>query len=117
MAKKIIKNSNRSEKIAGVVQTHVAEILRDKFSDDPILSGINLVGSESRGGLQFVRLFYYAHGLNSSSVNALQQRLDSITSMVRYELAQRMNQKYVPDIKFTYDDTLDKAARIEELLK
>ena len=28
-----------------------------------------------------------------------------------------MNQKYVPDIRFQYDDSLDKADRIEELLK
>ena len=27
-----------------------------------------------------------------------------------------MNQKYVPDIKFQYDDTMERAARIDELL-
>jgi ribosome-binding factor A len=27
-----------------------------------------------------------------------------------------MNQKYVPDIRFAYDDTLERAARIDELL-
>ena len=112
MVKKII-NSNRSEKVSGVVQTHVAEILIDKFNDDPLISSINLVGSDARGGLQFVRLFYYAR----DNIVKLQSRLDAITPMVRYELAHRMNQRYVPDLKFIYDDTLEKAARIEELLK
>jgi len=27
-----------------------------------------------------------------------------------------MNQKYVPEIKFEYDDTLDKATRIDKIL-
>ena len=106
-------NSNRGERIAAKVQTIVAEILRDNWGEDALVSGVSLVGSVAHGGLQFVRLFYYTR---NDDIAAVQQRLDSITRMVRYELAARMNQKYVPDIKFTYDDTLEKAARIDELL-
>lgn len=106
-------NSNRGERIAAKVQTLVAEILRDVYGDDPIVSGVSLVGSVAHGGLQFVRLFYYTR---NPDVTAVQEKLDKITRSVRFELAARMNQKYVPDIKFAYDDTLDKAARIDELL-
>lgn len=106
-------NSNRGERIAAKVQTIVAEILRDNWGEDALLSGVSLVGSVAHGGLQFVRLFYYTR---NDDVATVQKRLDSITRMVRYELAARMNQKYVPDIKFSYDDTLEKAARIDELL-
>lgn len=106
-------NSNRGERVASKVQTLVAEILRDMWGDDSIVSGVSLVGSDAHGGLQFVRLYYYTRNEN---IDAVQKRLDDITRMVRFELAARMNQKYVPDIKFQYDDTLEKAARIDELL-
>lgn len=106
-------NSNRGERIASKVQTLVAEILRDDWGDDALISGVSLVGSVAHGGLQFVRLFYYTR---NQDVGAVQKRLDNITRMVRFELAARMNQKYVPDIRFQYDDTLEKAARIDELL-
>ncbi|MEE1110838.1 MAG: ribosome-binding factor A [Alphaproteobacteria bacterium] len=106
-------NSNRGERIASKVQTLVAEILRDDWGDDALISGVSLVGSVAHGGLQFVRLFYYTR---NQDVDAVQKRLDNITRMVRFELAARMNQKYVPDIRFQYDDTLEKAARIDELL-
>ena len=106
-------NSNRGERVAAKVQTLVAEILRDNYSDDRVVAGVSLVGSVAHGGLQFVRLFYYAR---HDDVSAVQARLDEITRTVRFELAARMNQKYVPDIKFQYDDTLEKAARIDELL-
>lgn len=106
-------NSNRPDRIAAKVQTIVAEILRDKYSDDPIICGVSLVGSVSHGGLQFVRLYYYSR---SSDTTAVQRRLDEISRSVRFELASRMNQKYVPDIRFEYDDTLERAARIDELL-
>ncbi len=106
-------NSNRGERVAAKVQTLVAEILRDNYGDDAIIAGVSLVGAVAHGGLQFVRLFFYTRNEN---INAVQKRLDEITRSVRFELAARMNQKYVPDIKFQYDDTLEKAARIDELL-
>lgn len=106
-------NSNRGERVASKVQTLVAEILRDNYSDDSLIAGVSLVGADAHGGLQFVRLFFYTR---NSDVSAVQARLDAITRSVRFELAARMNQKYVPDIKFAYDDTMERAARIDELL-
>ena len=113
MVKKQI-NSNRAERIAAKVQTQVAEILRDNYSDDAIIAGVSLVGSVAHGGLQFVRLFYYSRNEN---VDAVQKRLDEIIRSVRFELAARLNQKYVPDIRFEYDDTLERASRIDALLE
>ena len=113
MPKKQFSNSNRGERVASKVQTLVAEILRDNYSDDPVIAGVSLVGAVAHGGLQFVRLFFYTR---NPDVVAVQKKLDEITRTVRFELAHRMNQKYVPDIKFQYDDTMEKAARIDELL-
>lgn len=107
-------NSNRGDRIASKVQTIVAEILRDNYADDSMLSGVSLVGAVSHGGLQFVKLFYYSR---ITDIAAVQKRLDDVTKTIRFELAARMNQKYVPEIKFEYDDTLERAARIDDLLK
>ncbi len=112
MAKRQI-NSNRGERIASKVQTLVAEILRDNYGDDAVISGVSLVGAVAHGGLQFVRLYYYSRNEDRGTV---QKRLDDVTRSVRFELAARMNQKYVPDIRFEYDDTLERAQRIDELL-
>ena len=106
-------NSNRGDRIASKVQTLVAEILRDNYSDDSLLSGVSLVGGVSHGGLQFVKLFYYSR---NNDISAVQKKLDDTTKTIRFELAARMNQKYVPEIKFEYDDTLERAARIDDLL-
>lgn len=99
--------------MASKVQTLVAEILRDDFGDDGLISGVSLVGAVSHGGLQFVRLYYYSR---NSDIAAVQRRLDEITPSVRYALGAKMNQKYVPEIRFEYDDTLERAERIDHLL-
>ena len=90
-------NSNRGDRIASKVQTLVAEILRDNYADDALLSGVSLVGAVSHGGLHFVRLFYYSR---ITDIDAVQRRLDDVTKTIRFELAARMDQKYVPEIKF-----------------
>ncbi len=107
-------NSNRAARIASKVQTLVAEILRDNYSDDAILSGVSLVGAIAHGGLQFVRLFYYSR---NPDIAIVQKRLNDVTRMVRFELAARMDQKYVPEIRFEYDNTLETANRIDTLLE
>ena len=106
-------NSNRNEKIASKVQTLVAQILQHDFADDNLIRGVSLVGTQAHGGMQFVKLFFYAR----ENVAATQQRLDDITKMVRFALAKKIDQKYVPEIRFVYDDTLERADRIESLLE
>ena len=107
------KDSNRNERVAAKVQTIVAEILRDNYSEDPLLSGVSLVGAVAHGGLQFVRLFFYCR---LDAVDAVQRRLDIETKTIRFQMGQRLDQKYVPQIKFAYDDTLERAAKIDSLL-
>lgn len=107
-------NSNRNDRVASKVQTLVAEILRDNYAEDSLISGVSLVGSVAHGGLQYVRLFFVCHDDNVADV---QKKLDEETRAIRFELAQKMNQKYVPEIKFMYDDTIERAARLDELLK
>ena len=106
-------NSNRSARMASTVQTLVAEILRDRYSDDKIIGGVSLVDAVAHGGIQYVHLYYYSRNPDIASV---QKKLDEITKTVRYELASRLDQKYVPEIKFEYDDTLDRAERIDKIL-
>lgn len=106
-------NSNRGEKIASKVQTLVAQILQHDFSDDDLIRGVSLVGAESHGRMQFVKLFFYSR----ENADATQKRLDDVTKMIRFALAKKIDQKYVPEIRFVYDDTLERADRLESLLE
>ncbi len=110
---KIKTDSNRNERVAAKVQTLVAEILQNNYADDPVLSGVSLVGAVAHGGLQFVRLFFYCR---TNDIDVAQRRLDIETKTIRYQMGQKLDQKYVPQIKFTYDDTLERAAKIDEIL-
>ena len=85
------------------VRTYIAQIILDMFPE----LGITVVDAKSGGGLQFVRIFYQGTPCD----------FGKIKGQIRYELAHRMNQKHVPELDFVYDDTLETADRIENLLK
>lgn len=97
------RSGSRGDKIAATVRQFVAEIIRDNFAQ----LNVTIVDAESHGGLTFVRVFYQGDKTDFSKIK----------QQIRYELAHRMNQRYVPDIDFTYDDSLEKSEKIEELLK
>ncbi len=107
-------DSNRNERVASKVQTIVAEILRKDYADDPVISKVSLVGADAHGGLQFVRLFFHCPIV---VIDAAKRALGIETRTIRFQMGQKIDQKYVPQIRFTYDDTLERAERIEELLE
>jgi ribosome-binding factor A len=74
----------RVAQVASVVRQFVAEIIRDNFPD----LGITIVDAKSGDGLQFVRIFYQGDKVDFTK----------IAPQIRYELAHRMNQKYVPNL-------------------
>jgi ribosome-binding factor A len=97
------KSYSRENKVAATVRQFVAEIIRDMF---PTLM-VTIVDAKSSGGLQFVRIFYQGNKTDFSKIK----------TQIRYELAHRMNQKYVPELEFEYDSTLESSERIADLLK
>lgn len=108
------KSFSREEKVASAVQRHVAGILAAGFSERDLAS-VSLVGADAKGGLQFVRLYYYvAAGADKEKIARI---LEAATPKIRRQLAEVMNQRFVPDIRFVYDDSLEKGKKIEELLE
>lgn len=64
-------------------------------------------------GTDFARIYVSA---NSDIVDEITEKLNENKKFIRYQLAQRLTIKTVPDIRFITDETYEKAKRIEELL-
>ncbi|MDR0448926.1 MAG: 30S ribosome-binding factor RbfA [Rickettsiales bacterium] len=111
--KKPIRNFNRGDKVASSVEKHVASILARGYSEGE-LAKVSLSGAVASGGLSFVRLYYYTAAKGDRE--RIARALENATPKIRRELAAAMNQKFTPDIKFEYDDTLERANNIEKLL-
>jgi len=109
--------NKRPRRVAAEILRYVPEILR-KHVDLPADLMVSVTDVELTDDLSFARVFFSVIGEHEAEKAAAVERLlNSKKGTVRHELAQRLVMRQHPDIRFVYDSTPARAARIEELFK
>jgi ribosome-binding factor A len=79
---------------------------------------VSVTDVEVTDDLSFARVFFSVIGEHEEQTAiSIERLLNSKRNVVRHELAQRLVMRQHPEIRFVYDSTPARAARIEELLK
>ncbi len=104
-------------------QQRVAELLFEELSiligselADPRLSLVRVTNVDVSRDLRNVNV-YVTHDDEELSKRDILQGLRHATSFLRRQIAVRCSLRAVPELAFHYDDTPEKAARIDELLR
>jgi ribosome-binding factor A len=109
--------SIRTERVSRLVQREVAQILQSSFHD--AAPGMFTV-TEARVNRDLSIAYVYVSCLGDSREQRLNafQRLEELTPRIRAELASRIRHqvRHIPEIRLMLDESLNHAARIEELL-
>ena len=107
----------RPQRVAAEILRDLPEILR-KHVNLPADVMVSVTDVELTEDLSFARIFFSVIGDQEAEKSARVERLlNSKKGIVRHELAQRLVMRQHPDIRFVYDSTPARAARIEELFK
>ncbi|MFV0255413.1 MAG: 30S ribosome-binding factor RbfA [Erysipelotrichaceae bacterium] len=105
----------KQERLANIIYRNLAEIIQFKLND-PDVGLITITEVKVTGDLSVAKVFYVVHG-NQFQKDRCLKALIRAKGFIRSELAQHLSTYKTPDLKFIYDDNLDKANRIEELIK
>ncbi|MCS6828034.1 MAG: 30S ribosome-binding factor RbfA [Caldilinea sp.] len=104
-------------------QQRVAELIFEELSimlagelQDPRISLVRVTDVRVSKDLRNVRVFV-CHDDESVSRRDLLKALQNATSYLRRQLAERLSLRAVPELLFSYDDSQEKAARVQELLR
>lgn len=104
-------------------QQRVQELLFQELSilvsnelEDPQLSLITVTNVVVSRDLRNARVYVH-HDESETSRRTVLRRLDRATPFIRRELAQRLSLRVVPELTFHYDDTPERAARVDELIQ
>jgi ribosome-binding factor A len=106
-----MKPYSRSDRVGGLIQQVLAELLLKEISD-PRLANTTITGVKVSRDLRIAKIYF-----TSRTSEAALKGFDRARGFVKKELAQRLGLRYMPDLKFYYDDTIDRGARMEKLLK
>lgn len=106
----------RPEKVAHLMRREVADILENRLRDPRLGSTVTVTDVEVTQDLSFARVYVTVLGDEGSRAQAM-QTLARASGFVRRELGGRLDLREVPEIRFVYDDSLDRGHRVEDLLR
>ena len=101
----------RPARVADLIQTEVATLLLYSLKD-PRVAGVNIVRVRVTDNLKTARLFFVCP---EDEVDGAKTGLSSARGFIRSHLAKILQMRYVPELIFEYDNTLDERQRMEKI--
>src|SRR5512137_2328186 len=105
----------RSEKIAEAIHELVSELLI-KGLKDPRIGFVTITGVKITDDLHLATVYFTVIGSDEEK-KATGQGLQSARGFIRKELGKSLHMRYVPELIFRYDESVEYGSRIETLLK
>jgi len=107
--------SYRIERINDAIKELLSELLCRKIKD-PRIGFITITSVRIAQDLSSARVYYTVMGSDEDRANTL-QGLESARNFMRKTVGQELKLRYAPELRFIYDDSLDKAIAIEDAIK
>ena len=106
----------RPERVGHLMQHEIADILVNKLRDPRLGALVSVTDVEVTSDLSFARVFVsvLAQGEDRDRLLA---GLQNAAGFVRRELAPRLGLREVPELRFLLDTSIDRGARVDDLLR
>ncbi len=105
----------RSEKVAEAVHELISELLV-KGLKDPRIGFVTITGVKVTDDMHLATVYFTVIG-NDAEKKTTEQGLNSARGFIRKEMGKSLRMRYVPDIVFKYDASVEYGSRIESILK
>ena len=106
-------SSHRIDKVEHLIKEQISHILIHKMPDDD-LGFITVTDVKVSADLKIAKV--YLSVLQKERRDIVLKKINLRLSYIRTELAHRIRIKFVPELKFFIDDTLDYVEKIEGLI-
>ena len=105
----------RSDRVCGHIQKALSDILLKRIKD-PRLESATITGVKMSRDLRIARVYFTTPG-NKKSVKETVEGFKSAIGYVKRTLAGQLGLRYMPELKFFYDESFDYGSHIDKILK
>jgi ribosome-binding factor A len=105
---------SRTLRVGQQIHRELAELIRTELKD-PGIGMITLGDVEVSKDLAYARVYYTVLG-EGEAIEATGAALRRASGFLRRELGRRMRLRIVPELKFVYDDSQVRGARLDALI-
>jgi ribosome-binding factor A len=109
------KEYARSERVAQMINRHLAMILRDEVRD-PRVSKLTITDVEVTKDLRQAKVFVSSMLNDDADVAQIMQALDRANGFLRRNLANAIEMRHCPNLVFAYDSSIADGARMSALI-
>lgn len=107
--------SIRQRKLADQIKEYVSQIL-DRKIKDPRKGFVTITHVRVSGDLRIASIYYTVLG-EQEQRELTQAALESAKNFIRGEMAPHLKLRFIPELRFFYDETQEYSEHIEDLLR
>ena len=105
----------RADRVSGLIQETLSDLLKKRIHD-PRLQMVTITKVKMSADLKLARIYFAIYGDDKKSEDAA-KGFESARGFIKRILARKLGLRYMPDLKFFYDDSLDYGSHIDQLLE
>jgi len=109
--------SQRQLRVGELIRHALAEMLSRSEIHDPVIEAHMITIPEVAMTADLRLATVYVMPLGGRDAKPVIEALEKNKKFLRGEIAQRVNLKFAPDIRFRFDERFDEAERIEKILR
>ena len=106
--------SIKIERLNHAIQEEISMILMKEIKDENI-KFVTITGVDTTSDLSFAKVYYTV--LNREKLEETKQALEKASSFIRTKLAERIEVRHTPELKFIYDTSIAYGEHIEKIIE
>jgi len=106
---------SRADRVSGLIQEVLSDLLK-KDIHDPRLKMATITNVVMSRDLKLARVYFSIFG-DSSKAQAAADGFESARGFIKRSIASKLSLRYMPDLKFFYDESFEYGSHIDELLR
>jgi ribosome-binding factor A len=108
-------NPHRQAKLGEQIAQEVSDLLRTRIKD-PRVGFASITHVDVSGDLRYAKIFVSVMGANEDQKGTI-EALHHATGFIRHELAGRLTIRFMPDITFKLDTSIEQGSRVLGLIR
>ncbi len=105
----------RNTRVGGQIFKEISILLVEKIRD-PRVKGVTFTGVDLSRDLKSAKVYFSVIG-GDEAVAGARAGLESVKGVLKREIGRRLPLRYVPELFFTHDESLERGMRMENLLE
>lgn len=108
------RESNRTQRVADLIQRELAKLIQNEM-EDPRVKLVTVTAVQVSRDLAYAKIYITQH-IDEKEIAKTVKVLNKAASFLRYRLAQVIDLRIIPELKFVYDASISYGSHLSNLI-